>query len=720
MQEFQFESHTSYTFLEEIGRGGMGIVYLAERNSGGVVDYVVLKTLKSLTKDDEDALRQEANLAALLRHENIVKTYGLESIPLSSLPPAFLQSLGALSYLQAQEQAPKHLRRMNFKRSKNKDIAALEYAGEEDEEKRLLLIVMDYVDGINLKALHHEHVSQSLMIPVLIGAFVISRIARALAYAHRHIIHRDISPENILISTQGICKLSDFGIAVATRQQPDYWAGKLSYMAPEQLTNQPIDERIDIFSLGSVAYQMITGVPLVEVAAEQTLEEQVDAVNKQFAKGILPPAAICTDVPEELSQIIMKMLALSPHKRYQRAGEVASDLEKKFLYAKGYGPTNNSLSTYLAIFENRFASYNEEQLEQLSFLKNSRGEIQLKRELDFSTYTEQGLQALESRKNSEVYRRFKGAVRLQKAREEEFLPYIKVKHLDNVIESFRVDRPLTIGQGSHMNISLLDDKVANHHCTIMPAGSAIAFKTIVKDAATTINGSPVVDKELKDGDKIKIGNSLLFFIHQGTPKWQANLPISLDEEIDVTAIAAMSQDFTATFKPSQQALTRLARLANCLLSSTSLSELKLGIIPTALVESVQLLKGQDSTRLFQIRVIRKPIYLLFNCIGIPDDGYTCFVDNFKKHRNRLAQELAEKEKMSYPGKDSDKFKAEDLFKEGQVVVPASNSPSEEDVPAEVNLEDFDSSVLAAQLIVHGFDRIELQKARNEVDLVVYF
>lgn len=105
--DFQFESQTTFTFIEEIGRGGMGIVYLAARNSGGVIDYVVLKTLKSLTPQDEKALQQEANLAAKLRHENIVKTYGLESIALSALPEEFLMSLGALSYVKSNQQLRK-------------------------------------------------------------------------------------------------------------------------------------------------------------------------------------------------------------------------------------------------------------------------------------------------------------------------------------------------------------------------------------------------------------------------------------------------------------------------------------------------------------------------------------------------------------------------------------------------------------------------------------
>ena len=126
LTDFNFESQTTYAFVEEIGRGGMGIVYLASRNSGGVADYVVLKTLKTLGDQDENALRQEANLAAQLRHENIVKTYGLESIPLSAMPKSFLANLGALSYVKSpDEHERKQVRRVNFngKRAKRSPIS---------------------------------------------------------------------------------------------------------------------------------------------------------------------------------------------------------------------------------------------------------------------------------------------------------------------------------------------------------------------------------------------------------------------------------------------------------------------------------------------------------------------------------------------------------------------------------------------------------------------
>ena len=718
-KEFQFESQTTYTFLEEIGRGGMGIVYLAERNSGGVLDYVVLKTIKSLNKEDEESLRQEANLAALLRHENIVKTYGLEAIPLSVLPREFLKNLGALSYVaEPNKPSSPNFRRLNFKRSKQQQIATIAKS-DKQEDKLLLLIVMDYIDGINLKSLHFEHMYQSLLLPVPMAAFIISRIARALAYSHHYIIHRDVSPENILLNTQGICKLTDFGIAVASHQQPDYWAGKLSYMAPEQIYNQPIDERLDIFSLGSVAYQLITGIPLVEVCPEMDFEQQIQSVKQQLLQGIMSPSLLRNDIPEELSQIILKMVAPSPHKRYQRASEVANDFEKKYLYAKGYGPTNNSLATYLNIFENRFATYHEDQIQQLSFLKNDKGETQLKRQLQLAEYTEAGLKLLEQRKNSEIYKRLKATSHLRQVQvqsQEEKLPYLKLKHLDNVIEAFVITEKLSIGQSEKVNVSLVEKGIAAHHCDIgQTKDNTVMLKVHHELPATTVNGVPAMEKELKDGDKLKIGNYLMFFINQKRAEPQSQFTLSLDKEADLVTTVAQAKDFTVEFKPQQESLTRMARLVDYLLSFTALSELKLGILPTALVEAVQLLKPTSDNNPVQIQVIRRPIYLIFHFVNLTEQGYNSFLGNFKKHREMLTQEIEQKEKSV----EDKEFKSAEIFGDDNFWKNSPAANTQEEVPDDINIEDFDSSKMAAQLIVHGFDRIELQKDKHEVELVIY-
>src|SRR3954470_11113702 len=101
----KFASSSTYTIVGEIGRGGMGIVLLAEKNSEGVADLVALKTIRTKSADHEMRLKQEANIATGLRHENIVKTYGLEAIPYSQLPPEFLQEFDKLSFEDAKRHA---------------------------------------------------------------------------------------------------------------------------------------------------------------------------------------------------------------------------------------------------------------------------------------------------------------------------------------------------------------------------------------------------------------------------------------------------------------------------------------------------------------------------------------------------------------------------------------------------------------------------------------
>lgn len=724
LKELKFESQTTYTFLEEIGQGGMGIVYLAERNSGGVSDYVVLKTLKSLNKDDEKALRQEANLAALLRHENIVKTYGLESIALSALPRNFIERLGGLSYLQEQEKVQIKLRRLQFKQSRvsAEQLAKLEKKAV--EEKDLLLIVMDYVDGINLRSLHFEHVCQGVLMPVPFSAFIISRVARSLAYAHNYLIHRDVSPENILISTQGICKLSDFGIAVATRKQPDYWAGKLSYMAPEQIFNQPIDERVDIFSLGSVAYQLATGIPLVQLDPKAPFEEQVQSVKQQLAKGILPPAKVRYDVSVEFSDIIMKMVAPSPYMRYQRASEVANDLEKKFLYAKGYGPTNNSLSTYLTIFENKFAGYNEEHLEQMSFLKNEQGEIEIKRPLEQEQYTPEGLGLMEERQNSEVYKRLKVTKhirQIQALRKESRVAQLKVKYLDNVIEAFPVGDRFTIGSSPDMDLSLDDPSISRHHCTLTSSGENVVLDAAGPDARLAVNKKLVTHQEIRNGDKIKIGSFMLFFIKQRELGWKDTYNISLDKDVDLQSIVEKVQDFVVILTPNPESLTRLARLVDGLLSKTDLSELKLGIIPTAILESVQIFRQGKEGQTLEIRIVKTSVRLMFSCLNLTEQGYQSFLNNFQKHRQRLAEEVSQKETTADEAEPTGVW-AEELFQDGTQPLrqQVKSSPESEEVDIDaMDFADIDPSMLAATVIVHAFDRIEFQRDKRQVDLVVY-
>jgi len=398
-----FHSTSTYTVLEEVGRGGMGIVFLAEKDNEGVKDRIILKTIKTLSGKHEERLKEEANVATGLRHENIVKTYGLESLPLSLLPISFRQEIDSLTPQRAHRHYNPYSQIDRVLKRKPQLLTAAKFMDHpKTDDKKLFFIAMDYIHGPDLATLHYEHTKMNLLIPYQLIGFVISRMCRALAYAHRFIIHRDISPENILINLHGVCKLSDFGVAAHTQEEMKVLAGKLRYMAPEQIQLDEIDHRIDIFALGLVAYELLTGVYLYDPPPGLPFEEKRQSVIREMAQEIIPPDQIRTDVPKELSLIVMKMLAKDKNQRYQSMLDVGDVIEQKYLYAKGFGPTNNSLAAYIQIFYNKFKKYNQEQLRQLSFLKNENGKLVLTRKTSSLLYTPAGQKFIMSRPDSLV------------------------------------------------------------------------------------------------------------------------------------------------------------------------------------------------------------------------------------------------------------------------------------------------------------------------------
>lgn len=382
----------------------MGIVYLAEKYCEGVSDLVVIKTIRSMNEKQLDMLKSEANIAAALRHENIVRTFGLEAIPFDRLPAEFQDEL--YSYRESNgagggrgKELMSSLRMGQFRTVMDFTEHPLMIDESDDGGKRLYLIVMEYIEGWDLREIHSKHIRAGSLLPISLNAFIISRLCRALEYAHQYIVHRDLSPENVLISHQGVTKLMDFGIAVAADQEAFGLSGKIQYMAPEQVRNEHVDNRSDIFALGLVAYQMLTGISLFLTPNGLDFRAQADYYEQLLVNEILPPHEICLDVPEAYSRIIMKMLALDPEDRYQKIDEVGSDIEKKFIYAEGFGPTNNSLAAYLKMFESDFQIYTKEDLQQLAFMADDDNTYQLKRKIRKSLYTDEGHRLLQSRRS---------------------------------------------------------------------------------------------------------------------------------------------------------------------------------------------------------------------------------------------------------------------------------------------------------------------------------
>ncbi len=392
-----FQSAATFSFIEEVGRGGMGIVYLAEKHSEEVRDLVVLKTIRTMQAHQLNRLKREANIAATLRHENIVRTFGLESIPFENLPNEFKDDLSVFVHGESFDKTRGSQYMTNIRMGvtqavEDSDNQKLLEKERDAGGKRLFLIVMEYIDGWDLRKIHSKHIKAGLLLPVKFNAFIISRICRALEYAHQYIVHRDISPENIVVNDQGVTKLMDFGLAVAADQGTFGLAGKIQYMAPEQVLNGYVDNRSDIFSLGLVAYRLLTGISPFLPPSGMDFGQQTEHYKKMIDQEIVPPHEICKDVPEEYSRIIMKMLAVDASMRYRKIDKVGREIEKKFIYAQGFGPTNNGLESYQKLFDLDFQVYDDEDLEQLAFMADSKGEFIFKRKLQKELYTQRGRQ----------------------------------------------------------------------------------------------------------------------------------------------------------------------------------------------------------------------------------------------------------------------------------------------------------------------------------------
>ncbi len=252
----------------EIGSGGMAVVYKAIQEPLG--RPVAIKALKpSIAVDSQFAKRfeREANFMAALQHENILHVYD------------FIKD------------------------------------GE------TMYIVMEYVQGIDL----YDLLERTPRLPVEVAAIIALQVARALDYAHfRGIIHRDIKPANIMISSHGEVKLMDFGIArddtLSDLTETGTGLGTPSYMSPEQILGDKLDFRSDIFSLGIVLYQMVTGrKPFIE-------DEARTVMQKIRLDRYTAPRRINTAVPRMLDRILSRTMEKLPANRYPTTQALIDDL----------------------------------------------------------------------------------------------------------------------------------------------------------------------------------------------------------------------------------------------------------------------------------------------------------------------------------------------------------------------------------------------------------
>lgn len=302
--------NVEYEIIQNIADGGMGSVFKAlEKGVEGFEKIVAIKTLLSCYSDDKkfvDRFISEAKLVANLVHENIVQTYQLN-----------------------------------------------QYNGE-------YYFVLEYVDGISLYDFMEFHRKTQTVLPRNLAVFIAGRVARGLAYAHSrrdhygrplNIVHCDVCPHNVLINTEGLPKITDFGIAKATtmNDEESTISGKLPFMSPEQANKKEIDFRSDIYSLGIVLFYLLSGKTTRKI--DVTLNEILDQAKTNFIDWIQLPE----DIDRELMSILQRMLATEPSERYQNTSELARDLEY-YIYKDGYGPTIVTLANYMrtqlpALFE---------------------------------------------------------------------------------------------------------------------------------------------------------------------------------------------------------------------------------------------------------------------------------------------------------------------------------------------------------------------------------
>ena len=187
-------------------------------------------------------------------------------------------------------------------------------------------VVMELIDGPNLRRLMQRSLDRGKPVPIPLACYVIAEVAKGLAYAHERtdangvslgIVHRDVSPPNVLVSRRGEVKLTDFGLAKAAThaQQTDAGVikGKFAYLSPEVVDGRDVDPRADVYSAGIILWELLCGRKLF---AGKTDMETVELVRR----GQIPsPSSIRPEIDEELERIVLKALARNPKRRYQSA-----------------------------------------------------------------------------------------------------------------------------------------------------------------------------------------------------------------------------------------------------------------------------------------------------------------------------------------------------------------------------------------------------------------
>ncbi|KAB2901208.1 MAG: serine/threonine protein kinase, partial [Kofleriaceae bacterium] len=292
-----------YYLLERINVGGMAEVFRAKAYGvEGFERLVAVKRILPNIAEDKDFIRMfidEAKIAVQLNHANIAQIFDLGVVDNS------------------------------------------------------YYIALEHVHGRDVRAIFDRSRTLGEPMPIAQACFIIMKICEGLDYAHNkrdqsgrdlHLVHRDVSPQNILVSFEGEVKLIDFGIAKAAgkgaKTQAGILKGKFGYMSPEQVRGLPIDRRTDIFSCGIVLYELLTGERLFVGESDFSTLEKVRNVE------ILPPSTYNRKIPDELERIVLKALAKDVEDRYQNSIDLHDELQA-FVYTAGEFYSRKDLAAWM-------------------------------------------------------------------------------------------------------------------------------------------------------------------------------------------------------------------------------------------------------------------------------------------------------------------------------------------------------------------------------------
>lgn len=294
----EFSQPIRYRIIRELAAGGMGRVLEAEQyGADGFSKRVAIKVVHRQFGSSPEFIQMfigEARLVAELIHPNIVQIYQM-------------------------------------------DVVDDTY-----------YIVMELIRGITLERFLEMH--QQRPVPPELATFIVSRVARGLEYAHKkklngrrlNVVHRDVSPKNILITDEGEVKLGDFGVAKAARfletPEGEQVFGKVEYMSPEQASCQETGPRSDIYSLGLVYYELLAG--------QNPMRHPGDALPETLMRVLTGEVPPIPGLDPAYARILQRMLAKEPTERYRDAGVLGKALEMS-IYGRGYGPTIVALRRYI-------------------------------------------------------------------------------------------------------------------------------------------------------------------------------------------------------------------------------------------------------------------------------------------------------------------------------------------------------------------------------------